>query len=275
MQRTKENTSTKTETRESQRKRKQDAKAIEQSKVLATRDFEKYSKGCMQRADYVHVAALINEATESSLDEVMFMLAEWGVSQTPELMHSLTTDPDGVDPSNPFVDRAHEAAKTKETNEIAVPLVAEPLSETVCNQIVVSGASALVYRSAVPQYKIGNGQGVAMCLSAAEGLLVFHGNDRKENARAPFGNGDPQAGCYNMFPTSSGQVRFARDVAWPCCVSKATLEAPGFLRWESERVAKHSSAHPQKEIDSIVPHAHALTGKDFCMSQLIVWFCRP
>lgn len=248
-------------------KRKQDAKAIEQSKVLATRDLEKYSRGCMQIADYVEVSSLIHEATETSLDELMFLLAEWGVTQTPELMHRLTTDPEGVEPDNPFVDRDHEAAKTKETNEIAVPMVAEPLSETVCNQIIVSGSSALVYRSAVPQYQIGNGQGVAMCLSAAEGLLVFHGNDRKETARAPFGNGDPQAGCYNMFPTSSGQVRFARDIAWPCCAGRATLEAPGFLRWESERVAKHSAAHPQKKVDTIVPHAHALTGKDFCLSR--------
>lgn len=249
----------------SSEKRLYDQTQMKLSAELTARDSEKYSRGCMKLHDYRQVGQLLATASQDSMDEAMTLLTMWGVTVTNELIHQITSDMNGDDADNPFVDWSASTDTTSTTETIEVPRVGEPFSETLNNRIVVIGASALVYRNAVPQYAVQDGQGVAMTLSPAEGVMIYHGNDRREQAKAPFGNGDPNAGWRNMWPTTSGRVRYTRDVPWALACERASDAAPGFLRWVSTRTDKAKNAHMTGELDTVVPHALTLTGKDMCL----------
>lgn len=249
----------------SSEKRTFDQTQMQSSAEHVKRDPDMYARAVLKLHDYQEVSRLLATASSSSMDEAITLLTCWGVPVSNELMHRMTNDTEGEEEDNPFVDRSERLDTERAQRQIVVPRVGEPFSETLNNRIVVIGASALVYRNAVPQYAVQDGQGVAMTLSPAEGVLIYHGNDRREQARAPFGNGDPDGGWRNMWPTTSGQVRYTRDLPWALARERAAEGAPGFLRWVSERTDKGKHAHPSGDVTSLVPHALALTGKDLCL----------
>jgi hypothetical protein len=195
-----------------------------------------------------------------------------GVDAPDDLLQFATyacLDPGGAVEDNPFVQRddaAPEAAgRDGAAPAPAVPQVASPFSDTRSSRVVISGRSALVYRDCVPQYDIGEGQGVALVMSASEGVALVHGNDRRASSASPFGNADPDAGAFNVTPTSTGTRSHVSAVPWAAHGAAASVQAPGFLRWQSVRAPRAKKAHPEGRVDTLVPHRLALTG-DRCLA---------
>lgn len=250
-------------------KRQKDEQLLQRGALQNKRNLAKYKEGILKIADYIDVAGTMRSGTQRQIVAAIDKLVVWGVTPTPELLHWLTTDPEGLQGENPHVDRSMDDAGTGATNTCVVPVVGDPFSETINHRIVISGKSALLYRDVTPQYLIGDGQGVAMTLSPAEGLMVLHGNDRRENARAPFGNGDPAAGCFHISPVTSGRLRSVSDISWSEHAQAASTAAPGFLCWQSERQDICKNAHPEGLLTGKVPHARALTGQNRCIYRSI------
>ena len=219
-------------------------------------------------SEYAQLAVEATELVASSCPDLMALelrevLCRRGVdvknTDIGNLARYLMVDPTGTIEGNPYVTHTAAAEDDRTASSVVLPQVAEPCSETHNNRITICGRSALVYRDVVPQYAIVDGHGVAMVLSAAEGVAMQHGNDRRPNSVSPFGNADPDAGWYHMIPTSTGRRCGGEDVPWAACASCASVGAPGFLRWPSKRTGRAKSLHPHGLLDTTVPHKLTLT----------------
>lgn len=246
----------------SSEKREVDKVRTQRCTKTVVRDVDKYKRGCLSHSDYVSIACQIVEGGQDDMVRAIDEMREWGTETSTDMLHYMTVDPDGVLPTNPYIDTEKPENEDEGEKIPEIPSQGDPFSETLNNQIIVNGSSVLVYRDVVPQHMIGDGNGVAMVLSPCEGLMIIHGNDRKESARSPFGNGDPMSGCFNMSPASSGRVRGPSDINWADCAQLASTEAPGFLLWQCERQECARGCHPERVTTGTVPHVKALTGVD-------------
>jgi hypothetical protein len=215
--------------------------------------------------EYQELAGAMEEAAGGNIETAAALLHDELVARRVDvagvdwlrLAQHLVIDPVGAVAANPYLKREAAAA---ECEDDGVPRVAAPISVTANSCIEVSGRSAIVYRGAVPQHKIGEGHGVVMTLSRAEGVAVIHGNDCDEKSRSPFGNADPDGTYLHATPTCTGRALLGAEVDWAAHASSAARDAPAFLRWVSRRAAASAALHPAGLLDSPVPHQDALLG---------------
>ena len=181
-------------------------------------------------ADAVVEHALYGEmaelAAEARFDLLLDLADANGVELTAELNAMLLEDPLGEQAGNP-----HVAAPTAAADK---PFVATPFSETVYNDVLISGTTACVCLGVKSLASISAGHGVAQLLSPVEGINVLHGKDADSSADSPFGNAC-RGGALAGAPVTTGRLLATAEVDWDeCAVGQAGVRRQPFLAWDGQ-----------------------------------------
>jgi hypothetical protein len=162
---------------------------------------------------------------QGRLDRQQRLAAERGVVICDGLATALLEDPLGEAPDNQFVSNFVDSTLARK------PLLATPFSETVYNDVLVSGTSACVCARVKTLSTIGTGHGVAQLLSPAEGINMLHGKDADSSSDAPFGNAC-RVGALAGAPVTTGRLQATAEIDWDAPTSScATTDALPFLAW--------------------------------------------